>query len=75
LEGIEIALTERIDPRSQLKSWSGTFTAPEGIYFEPGQYYDLQLKDGRTGSFFISGMRLRSGIPDSIEFVGSGDLK
>jgi hypothetical protein len=75
LEGIEITLNEASDPQSQLKSWSGRFTAPDGAYFEPGEYYTLELNDGRLGSFFISVVNLRSGVPASIQFVGSGDLK
>jgi hypothetical protein len=72
---VNITLHEWTDPNSQLKSWSGYFTAPAGAYFEPGEYYTLELEDGRSGSLFISVVNVRSGVPDSIQFVGTGELK
>jgi len=75
LEDVDVHLNETTDPRSQLKSWSGLFTAPNGVHFEPGDYYTLKLNDGRSGSFFISIVNMRSGVPDSVTFVGTGDLK
>jgi hypothetical protein len=75
LEDVGVTLNEATDPHSQLKSWSGHFIAPRGVHFEPGEYYTLKLNDGRSGSFFVSIVNMRSGIPDSVVFVGSGDLR
>lgn len=75
LSNIEILLTELTDPRSGLKSWSGTFTLTTGKYLEPGDACRLLLEDGRSGDFLVTNINIGTGHPDVVRFQVSGDLK
>jgi len=59
-----------------LKSWNGSFTPPSpALLFEPGDECRLLLRDGRSGSFFVSRFEIRTGHASVVQFVGSGGLE
>ena len=74
LRNIQVRLNESTDPRSDLKSWNGSFTLPAGQSLEPGDECRLLLPDGRSGSFFVQRIDIGTDHADFVQFVGSGGL-
>jgi len=74
LERVTVYLDVQDQP-GRLKSWDGQIELPPGAHIELEGTYQLQLDDGRRGSFFITRMPLSADGAGSAEFQGSGPLE
>ncbi len=55
-------------------TWEGTFFLPSGTFLPLGKTFRLVLVDGRSGEFYVSGIRTGSDEFTPVPFRGSGLL-
>jgi len=75
IENIPIWIDFKIDPRSKLSEWHGSFTLPIKKNISPaGSPYRLILDDGRSGDIIITNLKANSSGRLVFIFKGSGSL-
>jgi hypothetical protein len=75
VENIPIWIDIKIDPRSKLSEWHGSFTLLIKTNISPeGNPYRLILDDGRSGDIFITNLKTNSSGRFVVVFQGSGLL-
>jgi len=75
IENIPILIDFKIDPRSKLSEWHGSFTLLIKKNISPaGNPYRLILNDGRTGDIIITNLKINSSGRFVVIFRGSGLL-
>jgi hypothetical protein len=56
-------------------AWHGGFSLPQGSHIRDGEYYMLELADGRSGEMFVNQLQPSSHGGSTALFTGSGPLK
>jgi len=74
IENIPIWIHSKINSRSKLSEWHGSFTLPIEKNIEPGGPYQLILDDGRSGDIIITNLKANSSGRLVFIFKGSGSL-
>jgi len=75
IENIPIWIDFKVDPRSKLSEWHGSFKSPIEKNIRPGGPYRLILDDGRSGDVIITNIERNSSGKHVVNFKGSGLLK
>ncbi len=75
IENIPIWIDFKVDPRSKLSEWHGSFKLPIEKNIRPGGPYRLILDDGRSGDIIITNIERSSSGKHVVNFKGSGLLK
>ena len=55
--------------------WHGGFPLPQGSHIRDGEYYMLELADGRSGEMFINELQPSGHEGSTALFTGSGPLQ
>ena len=55
--------------------WHGGFSLPQGSRIRDGEYYMLELADGRSGEVFINELQPSGHEGSTALFTGSGPLQ
>ena len=72
IENISIWIDFKVDPRSKLSEWHGSFKLPVEKNIVPGGPYRLILEDGRSGNIIITNLRPNSSGRSVVIFKGTG---
>ncbi|HEY1601376.1 MAG TPA: hypothetical protein VGG64_17370 [Pirellulales bacterium] len=72
-DGTVVATGVPIELSQGSRSWKGVFSHPGGA-FKVGEYFTVELDDGRSGQMLISTIRAASNATPRIQFDGDGPL-